>query len=423
MSITAIKGMNDILPGDVETWQFLEQTAREVFGCYGFSEIRTPVPEKTELFCRSIGETTDIVEKEMYTFCDKSENSLTLRPEGTAPVMRAFIQNRLYNLDPVSKLFYMGPMFRYERPQKGRYRQFHQLGVEVLGIEDAKIDAQVLAMLHQYFIRIGIESVALQINSLGCPECRPAYRESLIAYLETRLDSLCPECRRRYVTNPLRVLDCKVPGCQEATVDAPAVIDHLCSACDDHFGRVKTYLESLSVPFSVNARMVRGLDYYVRTTFELVTDQLGSQNAVAAGGRYDGLVESLGGPALPGIGFAIGLERLVLMKGEAKVAPVSPQLFIAAIGEAAADRAFVLMSQLQTVGIRAEMDYLGKSLKAQMRRANKLNAAFTLILGEDELQSGRAQLKNMADSSQSPVELENLADELKKKLGESPSSA
>jgi len=417
VSITAIKGMNDILPGDVETWQFLEQTARDVFGCYGFAEIRTPVPEKTELFCRSIGETTDIVEKEMYTFHDKSENSLTLRPEGTAPVMRSFIQNRLYNLDPVSKLFYMGPMFRYERPQKGRYRQFHQLGVEVLGVEDAKIDAQVLAMLHQYFVRIGIEAVALQINSLGCPECRPAYRESLITYLETRLDSLCPECQRRYVTNPLRVLDCKVSGCQDATVDAPAVIDHLCPACDDHFGQVKKYLQSLDVPFSVNARMVRGLDYYVRTTFELVTDQLGSQNAVAAGGRYDGLVESLGGPALPGIGFAIGLERLVLMKGDEKVAPVSPQLFIAAIGNEASDRAFVLMSQLQTAGIRAEMDYLGKSLKAQMRRANKLNAAFTLILGEDELKSGQAQLKNMADSSQSTVDLNALTEELKKKLG------
>ena len=418
MSITAIKGMNDILPGDVETWQFLEQTAREVFGCYGFAEIRTPVPEKTELFCRSIGETTDIVEKEMYTFFDKSENSLTLRPEGTAPVMRSFIQNRLYNLDPVSKLFYMGPMFRYERPQKGRYRQFHQLGVEVLGVEDAKIDAQVLAMLHQYFIRIGIESVSLQINSLGCPECRPAYRESLIAYLETRLESLCPECQRRYVTNPLRVLDCKVSGCQEATVDAPAVIEHLCSACDDHFGQVKKYLQSLDVPFSVNARMVRGLDYYVRTTFELVTDQLGSQNAVAAGGRYDGLVESLGGPAMPGIGFAIGLERLVLMKGAEKIAPVSPQLFIAAIGAEASDRAFVLMSQLQVAGIRAEMDYLGKSLKAQMRRANKLNAAFTLVLGEDELQSGKAQLKDMADSSQSTVELDDLAAALRKKLAE-----
>ena len=417
MSVTAIKGMNDVLPGVVETWQFLEQSARDVFGLYGFSEIRTPIAEKTELFCRSIGETTDIVEKEMYSFSDKSENSLTLRPEGTAPVMRSFIQNRLHNLDPVSKLYYMGPMFRYERPQKGRYRQFHQIGVEVVGVEDAKIDAQVLAMLHQYFVRIEIDSVSLQINSLGCPECRPGYRQELINYLETRLDSLCGECQRRYQTNPLRVLDCKAQGCQAATVDAPSVLDHLCSPCRDHFAQVKNYLEALHIPFEVNARMVRGLDYYVRTTFELVTDQLGSQNAVAAGGRYDGLVESLGGPALPGIGFAIGLERLVLMKGEQRITAASPQLFIAALGKEAADRAFILMSQLQAAGVRTEMDYMGKSLKAQMRRANKFNAAFTLILGEEELQSGRAQLKDMSDSSQSSVVLDTLVATLTKKFG------
>ena len=423
MSITAIKGMNDVLPGEVETWQFLEQSARDVFGTYGFSEIRTPVAEKTELFSRSIGETTDIVEKEMYTFSDKSENSLTLRPEGTAPVMRSFIQNRLHNLDPVSKLYYMGPMFRYERPQKGRYRQFHQIGVEVLGVEDAKIDAQVLAMLHQYFIHIGIDAVSLQINSLGCPECRPEYRQKLIEYLESRLGSLCPDCQRRYQTNPLRVLDCKAKGCQEATVDAPSVIEHLCSPCDDHFNQVKEYLQALQIPFAVNSRMVRGLDYYVRTTFELVTDQLGSQNAVAAGGRYDGLVESLGGPALPGIGFAIGLERLVLLKGEQKIVAAAPQLFIAALGKEAAGRAFVLMSQLQAAGVRAEMDYLGKSLKAQMRRANKLNAAYTLILGEEELQSGQAQLKNMAESSQSTVVLDTFVEVLTKKLAQVPTSA
>lgn len=416
MSINAIKGMNDILPGEVETWQFLEQSAREVFGLYGFSEIRTPVPEKTELFCRSIGETTDIVEKEMYTFNDKSENSLTLRPEGTAPVMRSFIQNKLYNLDPVSKLFYMGPMFRYERPQKGRYRQFHQLGVEVVGVEDAKIDAQILAMLHHYFVRIGIDSVSLQVNSLGCPECRPGYRNKLINYLESRLGDLCEECQRRYQTNPLRVLDCKAQGCQVATVDAPSVIEHLCSPCNDHFTQVKDHLVALNIPFEVNARMVRGLDYYVRTTFELVTDKLGSQNAVAAGGRYDGLVESLGGPALPGIGFAIGLERLVLMKGEQRIVAEGPQLFIAALGKEAADCAFVLMSQLQSAGVYAEMDYLGKSLKAQMRRANKLNAAFTLILGEEELQSGQAQLKDMADSSQTSVALNALAGVLTEKF-------
>ncbi len=277
LNVVAIKGMNDILPGEIETWQFLEQSAREVFSTYGFSEIRTPVPEKTELFCRSIGETTDIVEKEMYTFSDKSDHSITLRPEGTAPVMRSFIQNRLYNLDPVSKLYYMGPMFRYERPQKGRYRQFHQIGVEALGVEDPKIDAQILAMLHHYFNKIGINAVSLQVNSLGCPECRPVYRDTLIAYLEARLNLLCSDCQRRYKANPLRVLDCKAKGCKEATVDAPAVSENLCTACDEHFSQVQIYLRSLDIPFEVNRRMVRGLDYYVRTTFELVTDQLGSQ--------------------------------------------------------------------------------------------------------------------------------------------------
>jgi histidyl-tRNA synthetase len=409
--------MNDILPGDIETWQYLEQRAREIFATYGFSEIRTPVPEKTELFSRSIGETTDIVEKEMYTFADKSDNSMTLRPEGTAPVMRAFIQNKLFNRDAVSKLYYMGPMFRYERPQKGRYRQFHQIGVEALGVEDAKIDAQILAMLHSYFQGVGIKAVALQINSLGCPECRPAYRQQLISYLEERIDLLCEECQRRYTKNPLRVLDCKSKGCQEATQDAPAIIDHLCEVCDKHFHQVRSYLEMLEIPYRVNTRMVRGLDYYVRTTFEMITDQLGSQNAVAAGGRYDGLVESLGGPALPGIGFAIGLERLVLMKGEAKVQPAVPQLFIAALGDAAVDHAFVLMGRLQAQGIRAEMDFQGKSLKAQMRRADKLQAAYTLILGGDEIASGQAQLKDMSDGSQTVVALTDLAQALTEKLG------
>jgi histidyl-tRNA synthetase len=363
-----------------------------------------------------VGETTDIVEKEMYTFADKSDNSLTLRPEGTAPVMRAFIQNRLHSLDPVSKLYYLGPMFRYERPQKGRYRQFHQIGAEVIGVEDAKIDAQVLAMLHHYACAIGIDAVELQVNSLGCPACRPDYRTALIAYLETRLSSLCSECQRRYTTNPLRVLDCKATGCKAATADAPSVLDHLCAGCDEHFSQVQGYLRALSIPFSINARMVRGLDYYVRTTFELVTDRLGSQNAVAAGGRYDGLVESLGGPALPGIGFAIGLERLVLMMEEGQQLTARPDLFLAALGDAAAAQAFVLMSKLQRGGVRAEMDYQGKSLKAQLRRANKLNARFSLILGEEELRTGTAELKDMDQSSQVPVALDGLEQELLKRL-------
>ena len=404
--------MNDVLPDVVGVWQFLEQCAREIFSTYGFTEIRTPVLEKTELFCRSIGETTDIVEKEMYTFADKSGNSMTLRPEGTAPVMRSFIQNRLSAQDPVAKLCYIGPMFRYERPQKGRYRQFHQIGAEAIGVEDPKIDAQVLLMLHHFFVRIGISAVSLEINSLGCPVCRPDYRQQLSQYIEERLEPLCSECQRRYQTNPLRVLDCKIEACRATTTDAPAMIDHLCGDCDQHFSQVRRYLDLLKVPYSVNARMVRGLDYYVRTTFELVTDQLGSQNAVAAGGRYDGLIESLGGPPLPGIGFAIGLERLVLMLDQNVSRLTVPDLFIAALGDEAAEQAFVLMSQLQLQGVRTEMDFHGKSLKAQMRRADKLGAVHTLIIGDEELRSGQAQLKKMADGTQTSVCLDALVETL-----------
>jgi len=408
MSITGIKGMNDILPGDVETWQHLEAQARRVFGAFGYREIRVPVVEKTDLFCRSIGETTDIVEKEMYTFSDKGGTSMTLRPEGTAPVMRSFIQHKLYAQDPVSKLYYIGPMFRHERPQKGRYRQFHQIGAEVIGVDDPKIDAQVLAMLSHYFATTNIPDVALQINSLGCPECRPEYREALIKFLEQRLSALCADCQRRYTSNPLRVLDCKVPGCKEATVEAPAMLDNLCVGCDTHFNQVKEHLDALSVDYTVNQRMVRGLDYYTKTTFEMVTNSLGSQNAVAAGGRYDGLIKDLGGPALPGIGFAIGLERLALMLGEDSIAPPRPELFIATLGEAATKAGFAMLTRLQREGILVEMEYTGKSLKAQLRRADKLNTRRVLILGEDELARGVAQLRSMDESLQEEVALEGL---------------
>lgn len=407
--------MNDILPGDVETWQFLEREAHRIFKLYGFAEIRVPVVEKTELFCRSIGETTDIVEKEMYTFDDRSSNSLTLRPEGTAPVMRSFIEHKLHALDPVSKLYYMGPMFRYERPQKGRYRQFHQIGAEAIGVDDPMMDAQVLAMLCHYFDAVGIDNVELHVNSLGCQECRPQYRQALTGYLESRLDKLCADCQRRYQTNPLRVLDCKVPACQEATKDAPSVLDLLCSGCNDHFAQVRQHLQELQIDYTINARMVRGLDYYTKTTFEMVTNQLGSQNAVAAGGRYDGLIKELGGPALPGIGFAMGVERLVLMKGEQQVQPPRPDVFLAALGEAAGQKAFALMYRLQRLDLRAEMAFTGKSLKAQMRRAGKLNARYVLMLGEEELASGQAQLRDMDNGSQEPIALEGIEQALLEK--------
>jgi len=416
VAITGIKGMNDILPGEVETWQFLEMTARRIFQAYGFAEIRVPVVEKTELFCRSIGETTDIVEKEMYTFADKSDNSLTLRPEGTAPVMRSFIEHKLHAIDPVAKLYYLGPMFRYERPQKGRYRQFHQIGAEAIGVADPKIDAQTLAMLVHFFDEAAIPDVSLQINSLGCPECRPGYRQTLIDFLAARLEALCDDCRRRYQTNPLRVLDCKVPGCREATADAPSVLDHLCNGCNDHFGQVREYLQAMQIPFTVNSRMVRGLDYYTRTTFEMVTGSLGAQNAVAAGGRYDGLIRDLGGPALPGIGFAMGLERLVLLKSAAKLAPARPALFVATLGDEASRQAFLLMTKLQRQELHVEMDYEGKSLKSQLRRADKLHARYVLILGEDELARKMVPLRDMDNSTQEEIALAALSTLLPERL-------
>ena len=404
MAITAIKGFNDILPDESGRWIHIEQAARRVFELNGFSQIRVPIMEKTELFSRSIGDATDIVEKEMYTFIDKGENNITLRPEGTAGVMRAFIEHKLYAQDPIAKLYYQGPMFRYERPQKGRYRQFHQIGAEVTGINDPLIDAQVLNMLVQFFREIGLDEPKLQINSLGCPECRPAYRAALLAFLEDRLEKLCDDCKRRYHTNPLRALDCKVPSCSEATVGAPSVLDHLCEGCSDHFSQVQAYLASTKTPFSINPRMVRGLDYYTRTTFEMVTGLLGSQSAVAAGGRYDGLISQLGGPAIPGIGFAMGVERVALLLEEQDFAG-RPDLFIATLGAAERSFAFSLMHELLQQGVRVEMDYGGKSLKSQMRRADKLRSRYSMVIGDNEVAARRASLKLMNDGTQQEVPL------------------
>ena len=408
MSITAIKGFNDILPAESDRWQYIEQAARRVFELNGFSEIRVPVMEKTELFRRSIGDATDIVEKEMYTFTDKGENSITLRPEGTASVMRAFIEHKLYALDPVAKLYYLGPMFRYERPQKGRYRQFHQIGAEITGVNAPLADAQVLNMLVQFFREIGLDEPSLQINSLGCPDCRPAYRASLVVFMEERLDLLCEDCRRRFTTNPLRILDCKVPGCIEATVGAPSVLDHLCGDCADHFAGVKGYLDSTATPYSINPRMVVA---WITTPAppSSGTGLLGSQSAVAAGGRYDGLISQLGGPAIPGIGFAIGFERVALLLGD-KDFSRQPDLFIATMGAGERDFAFRLMNDLLKSGVRVEMEYEGKSLKSQMRRADKLGARYSVVIGENEVASGKAAFKRMKDGEQieAPLESEDI---------------
>jgi histidyl-tRNA synthetase len=404
VALTAVKGFNDILPDEAGRWQYIEQTARRVFELNGFGEIRVPVMEKTELFCRSIGDATDIVEKEMYTFTDKGDNSVTLRPEGTAGVMRAFIEHKLYALDPIAKLYYLGPMFRYERPQKGRYRQFHQIGAEITGVNDPLADAQVLTMLTSFFCEIGLTEPTLQINSLGCPECRPAYRAALRSFLAARMGQLCDDCTRRFATNPLRTLDCKVPGCVEATSGAPSVLEHLCSGCEEHFNGVRRYLDLTATPYRINSRMVRGLDYYTRTTFEMVTGLLGSQSAVAAGGRYDGLISQLGGPAIPGIGFAMGVERIALLLGSQEFVTL-PDLFIATMGAGERDVAFRVMNGLLKAGVRVEMDYEGKSLKSQMRRADKLKARYSVVLGDNEVASGRASFKRMADGFQSDTEL------------------
>jgi histidyl-tRNA synthetase len=415
MEIKAVRGFNDILPDEIGKWQFVEKNAREVFEGFGFSEIRIPIVEKTELFSRSIGEATDIVEKEMYTFIDKSGTSLTLRPEATASIARAYLEHQFYSFDPIAKLYCIGPMFRYERPQKGRYRQFYQIDAEVFGVENPVVDAEIILMLIHFLRRVGLEKLELQINSLGCRACRPRYREELKNFLFQRSFQLCEDCQRRLHTNPLRIFDCKVETCQKALTDAPRVIDFLCSDCQKHFDQVKKYLEMGNLEYSLNPRMVRGLDYYTRTTFEVVSYGLGSQNAVTGGGRYDNLFQEMGGPDIPGIGFAIGMERLVSLLPEEKEFIQYPYLFIAALGEETQKEAYRILNQLHLQGIRAEFDYEGKSLKSQMRRADKLKAQYVLILGENELKRGKAVIRNMKTKSQEEIPIQDIVDTLKLK--------
>jgi histidyl-tRNA synthetase len=407
--ITAVKGFKDILPPETDKWRHIEETASEVFRTFGFSEIRIPLLEKTELFRRGIGETTDIVEKEMYTFLDRGEESLTLRPEATASVIRAYLEHTLHAAESVTKLFTIGPMFRRERPQKGRYRQFHQIDVEILGPDDPHTDAELLLMLIHFLGRFGLKNLNLEINSLGCLECRPAFREAVVQFLRGSEGDLCEDCRRRIETNPLRVFDCKVERCGEITSKAPQLSDFICAACREHFAQVLACLNLFEIPYTVNAKMVRGLDYYTRTTFEVTTEFLGAQNAILGGGRYDHLVRDLGGPDISGIGFAVGIERLAaLIPEQAGGAAEGPLLFIAALGEKAVEKAFSLCNRLRMKGIRVEMDYNGRSLKGQMKRANRLNSAFTLILGEREIGENRALLRNMRASAQEEVGLDDL---------------
>ena len=415
--ITIIKGFKDILPREAAIWQRVESDVRRIFMAFGFKEIKLPLLEKTELFMRSIGQETDIVSKEMYTLEDGKGKGFTLRPEATASVVRAYIQHGLYRDDPVQKLFTIGPMFRRERPQKGRFRQFHQINAEIFGDDGPKSDADIINVAMHIINTMGATETILNINSLGCPDCRAKFRESLREYLMQRIDSLCTDCRKRADINPLRVFDCKVEGCKSVVSGAPSILDFICKDCREHFSLLKEYLKSLGLGFTVNHALVRGLDYYSRTTFEIQSDQLGSQNAIAGGGRYDGLVKQLGGPDHTGIGFAIGMERLVTIMdtGSGEGAP-APVFFLAGLGESAEKKTMIWVNELRRSGIWVEMDYGSKGLKAQMKRADRLGAKMTLIVGDNELASGKGILRDMKTKEQQEVDLDSLIETLKKKI-------
>lgn len=415
--IKAIRGMKDLLPPETARWQAVEQVARRVFTWYGYQELRLPLLERTELFARSIGETTDIVEKEMYTFEDRHGDSLTLRPEATASVVRAFIENRLYQGAGVKKYFTLGPMFRYERPQKGRYRQFHQINCEALGVDAPELDAELILMLMEILARLDVAQVRLVVNSLGCPCCRPAFKEELAVFLASRVKELCPDCQRRVATNPLRVFDCKSAHCRQLISEAPSLLDHLCTDCRQHLTQVLELLNSFGVAFEQNPHLVRGLDYYTRTAFEVLTGQLGAQDAVAGGGRYNGLVKALGGPDIPAIGFAIGEERLVaLLTNRHRFASPHLHLFIATLGEAARRQGLRLLQEIRPLGVAADMEFEDRSLKAQMGQADRRNAEYVLILGERELEAGQAPLRHMTSGEQEIVSLSGLAPALAARL-------
>ncbi|MCL2766937.1 MAG: histidine--tRNA ligase [Peptococcaceae bacterium] len=415
--ITKPRGTNDIIPGEIEIWQFIESTFRQVCRDYGYEEIRTPVFEHTELFLRGVGDTTDIVDKEMYTFQDRGDRSLTLRPEGTAPTVRAFLENKLQAGPQPVKLFYWGPMFRYDRPQAGRYRQFHQCGVEVFSAADPAIDAEVIMMSMDYYRRLGLDNLALHINSVGCPRCRPVLHEKLREYFSPHLDELCHNCRTRYEKNPLRLLDCKI--CEDKhTEDIPTTLNSLCNECLEHFEAVKTYLDLLNLPYHVNNHLVRGLDYYTNTAFEITASHIGAQSSIGGGGRYNGLVEVCGGPPTPGIGYALGLERIILtMREQGCPVPATDRMavFVVNAGKAAEKTAFKLMFEIRQAGIPADKDFLNRSMKAQMKYAGRINARFVVIIGDEELAESAALVRNMDTKEQTKVPFDQLIPFIKDK--------
>ena len=416
MLTNAPRGTKDILPDSVGDWNYVEGEIRELCRRFGYSEIRTPIFEHTELFQRGIGEGTDVVDKEMYTFTDRGDRSITLRPENTASAVRAYLQNKLYAESNLVKLFYIGSMFRYDRPQAGRMREFHQFGVEALGEANPAVDAEVILLAMSLLEGLGLNDLELSINSVGCPKCRSKYRTMLQDFFRDKLDDLCEDCRSRFDRSPLRILDCKKDSDKPYMADAPKITDCLCDECSDHFAKLKEHLANAGISFQHDPRLVRGLDYYTKTAFEIKYPPLGAQSAVAGGGRYDGLIEEMGGSPTPAVGFATGLERLLLALESQNLLPEknrSVDAYVVALGEAAQSEGFKLLNNLRKAGLSAAMDFAGRSMKAQMKQANKLGARYALILGDDEIAEGVVMLRSMSDSQQEKVALAEVIEKIK----------
>lgn len=420
MLTKAPRGTKDITPSESYKWNYLESKFKNLCSLYGYEEIRTPIFENTELFQRGVGDTTDIVQKEMYSFKDKGDRSITLKPEGTAGVVRAFIENKMYADAQPTKLFYITPCFRYERPQSGRQRQFHQFGIEAIGSDTPSLDAEVIELATQFLGEVGLKDLSVSINSVGCPVCRESYNEKLKKYLASKEDVLCDLCNERREKNPMRVIDCKNETCQANIQDIPLIADNLCEDCQNHFDTLKSYLDEMNIKYEVDKKIVRGLDYYKRTAFEIISNDLGSQSTVCGGGRYDGLVEQIGGPeGFSGIGFGLGVERLLLTLAANNIEiakPDSTDIFIVTIGDTAKLKAFNILKALRSNHISADKDHLDRSVKAQFKYSNKVDAKYTIVIGDDELEKDEATLKNMNTGEQRLIKLSELVGELKKEL-------
>jgi len=414
--ITALKGTHDILPEEVYKWQYIEEKIKNITERYRYSEIRIPAFEYTELFARGVGDTTDVVQKEMYTFDDKGGRSLTLRPEGTAGVVRSFLEHGMFSDALPKKLYYMITCYRNEKPQAGRYREFRQFGVEVFGAEDPSLDAEIISMAASLLSELGLKNLVVNINSIGCPKCRKAYNDKLREYLRPHYDELCDTCKSRFEKNPLRILDCKSEICRKIGENAPVLLDNICEECSEHFEKLKKELEIFGINYVINTSIVRGLDYYTKTVFEITSDSLGAQSTVCGGGRYDGLVEELGGSPTPGIGFAMGLERLLMCMEAENVymgEPSKADIYVAALGENASDFVSGFVKKLRDEGISAERDYMSRSLKAQMKYANKIGARYSVVIGDNEIETGKANLKNMETGESEELTFDEMKDKLK----------